>query len=67
MVCLNVVDVGELVWGVLVMPLRRWEPAMVPLMRCCRGIDAADALRALECAADPLMTGGIARDAREFL
>ena len=34
MVCLNVVDVEGLVWGVLVMPLRRWEPAMVPLMRC---------------------------------
>ena len=30
-------------------------------------IDAADALRALECAADPLMTGGVAGDAREFL
>ena len=30
-------------------------------------IGAADALRALECAADPLMTGGIAGDAREFL
>ena len=35
MVCLNVVDVEELVWEVLVMPLRRWEPALVPLMRCC--------------------------------
>ena len=33
MVSLNVVDVKELVWGVLMMPLRRWEP--VPLMRCC--------------------------------
>ena len=30
-------------------------------------IDAADALRALECSADPRITGGIARDAREFL
>ena len=35
MVCLDVVDIEELVLGVLVMPLRRWEPAMVPLMRCC--------------------------------
>ena len=59
MVCLNVVGVEGLAWGVLVSN----GAADALLSR----IGAADALRALECAADPLMTCGNAGDAREFL
>ena len=67
MVCLNVVDVEELVWGVLGDASKALGTGNGAADALLSRIGAADALRALECAADLLMTGGIAGDAREFL